>query len=94
MAELEVAAFQEQGVDVIVVPLDRSFGGRTSAEQREIVAELQSAATSAGLPGQVVPVWETSDGRMGFMAPRNWHPFFSGISLMDVARNINYKLRF
>ncbi len=92
MASYEVAHIREQGVDLIIVPLDSSFGHKVSSEQRRIISALQLCASSAGLRGTVVPVWEDSGGRMGFIAPQGYHPFFSGLDLSFVAMNINREL--
>jgi hypothetical protein len=92
MPEYKVAHIHEQGQDMIVVPLDRSFGYKTTQEQNQISAALQLCASRAGLRGTVVCVWDSGGGRMGFLAPRNWHPFFSSINLSFVARNVNRTL--
>lgn len=92
MTTFEVAHLKEQGQDIIIVLVDRSFGNKTESEQNQITSELQICARSAGLAGTVVPVWDSGGGRMGFLAPRPWHPFFKSLSLMDIAANINRKL--
>lgn len=88
----DLAHIQQQGVDLIIIPLDSSFGQRSNADQNAIVAALQACARSAGLRGVVVPVWNAGGGRMGFLAQRNWHAFFSSINLAFVAQNINRRL--
>ena len=88
----EVAHIRYQGVDLIIVLVSSSFGRKSLEEQRVIVEDLQRCATSAGLAGTVVPVWDVGGGRMGFLAPKNWHPFFRSIDLSFVVRNINRKL--
>ena len=92
MASFKVAHVREQGVDLILVPLDRSFDYKSTQEKSEVIDGLQTCATSAGLAGTVVPVWESSGGRMAFIAPRPWHPFLSSISMRFVATNINRRL--
>lgn len=88
MPRYDLAHIREQGIDLIIIPLNSSFGHRTQAEQQEIVDELQLHANAAGLKGTVVPVWE-SLGRMGFLAPSRWHPFFQSINLQFVGANLN-----
>lgn len=61
-------------------------------DQNEIISELQSRATSAGLAGTVVLVWDNGGGHMRFIAPVKWHPFFRSINLQFVAANINREL--
>jgi len=88
----DVAHIREQGVDLVIVSLDQPFGLRSAADQREITAALQACAREAGLAGAVVPVWDAGGGRMEFLAPRNWHAFFTSINLQFVAMNINRRL--
>lgn len=92
MARFEVAHLREQGQDIIIVVVDRSFGYKSNAEQNQIRASIQACATSAGLAGTVVPVWDNGGGRMAFLAPRPWAPFFQSMTLADVAANINREL--
>jgi hypothetical protein len=91
MPQFDVAHIREQGVDLIIVPLNSAFGSRPTSEQHAITAELQMRANAAGLAGTVVPVWE-SGYRMTFIAPPGYHPFFQSISLAYVAANINRTL--
>ena len=92
METFDVAHVQEQGVDLIIVLVNPSFGYKTDKEQKEIVASLQACATAAGLVGTVVPVWDTGGGQMEFLAPLAFHPFFSSIDLTFVEANVNTKL--
>ncbi len=77
---------------MIIIPLESSFGGRSSSDQQTAIAELQIRAVAAGLAGTVVPVWDSGSGRMAFIAPRPWHSFFQSLSLRVVAANINKTL--
>jgi hypothetical protein len=88
MPRYDVAHIHEQGNDLIIIPLEPSFGMQTQATQFQTVNELQLRASGAGLKGKVVPVW-SSGGGMAFLAPANWHAFFSSINLQFVAANIN-----
>jgi hypothetical protein len=92
MPSFEVAHFREQGQDMVVIPLDRSFGAKSMAQKNEVQASLQACASAAGLRGTVVLVWDAGNGRMGFLAPAPWQPFFRGLSLAMVAQNINRRL--
>jgi len=89
MPHLKVAHIRQQGVDLIIAPLDRDFGYKTPQDQQEIVGEIQLRANSAGLAGTIVPVWDGGGGRMSFIAPPNWHPFFRSLSLPSVWANVN-----
>lgn len=93
MAEtFEVAHFRQQGVDLIVINVNSSFGRKSAKEQKDLAAALQLCASDAGLAGTVVPVWETSRNRMEFLAPQQWHSFFKSLTMLDVAANVNRKL--
>lgn len=92
MATFQVAHLREQGQDIIIVLVDRSFGYKSSTEQNQICAGIQACAASAGLAGTVVPVWDNGGGRMAFLAPQPWVPFFQSMTLANVAANINREL--
>lgn len=92
METFEVAHFQEQGQDIIVVFVNNQFGYKSSIKQNESCAHLQQCASTAGLVGRVVPVWDAGGGRLGFHAAQNWHAFFRNVSLAQLATNINRKL--
>ena len=92
MPKFEVAHIREQGADLVIIPLDDSFGHESPQEQRRITNSLQMCASGAGLAGLVVPVWDAGGGRMGFLAPPGYHPFFLSIDLGFVAGNINREL--
>ena len=71
MPTLKVAHVRQQGVDLVIAPLENDFGHKTREDQQEIVSEIQMRSRSAGLAGTVVPVWDNRGGRMGFVAPQN-----------------------
>lgn len=93
MPSLKIAHINQQGVDLIIVPLDTDFGTKTRDEQRQAITELQLRSRSAGLKGTVIPVWDGGGGRMAFNAPQNFHPFFGSISLAWVHANLNRELQ-
>jgi hypothetical protein len=92
MPRFKVAHIREQGIDLIVVPLESAFGNKTLQDRQDIVTDLQAHASAAGLAGTVVPVWDAGRGRMGCVAPPNWHPYFNGLSLMQISANINREI--
>jgi hypothetical protein len=92
MTTMEIAHVREQGIDLIVIPLDSSFGRKSTHAQHEVINELQARSRSAGLNGTVVPVWDNGGGRMAFIAQRNWHAFFQSIGLNWVYANLNRQL--
>jgi hypothetical protein len=91
MPRFKVAHLHKQGQDMVIIPLDSNFGQKSEQQQHEIIADLQAHSQAAGLKGTVVPVWESS-GRMSFIAPRPWHPFFQSMSLRRIWANINKEI--
>lgn len=92
MTTFKIAHIKEQGQEMIIVPVNPTFGRKSQAEQQEIMDALRFAARSAGLAGTVVAIW--ADGsRVGFIAPHPWHPFFQSAGIYSlVMGNINREL--
>jgi len=91
MNKFKIAHLREQGVDLIIIPLDSAFGRKSQSDQQEVIASLQACAEGAKLAGTVVPVWQTGN-RMQFIAPTKWHPFFKSLSWNQITANINKEL--
>lgn len=89
MPTFQVAHLKHAGQDVIVIPVDRSFGKRSAAEQARIQEAFQRSAAAIDMPGAVVPVWEDATGRMAFRAPPPWHDFLKTIDMVYVATALN-----
>src|SRR6266576_5574764 len=89
MPTFQVAQLHQGGLDVIIVPVDRSFGKRSAAEQARIQEAFQRSAVAADIPGVVVPVWDDATGRMAFRAPPPWHEFLKSIDMVYVATALN-----
>jgi hypothetical protein len=89
--KFKVAHIREQGVDLIIIPLNAEFGQKLQSEQQEIIAQLQYASSSAGLAGTVVPVWRDGHNQ-GFIAPQRWHPFFKSIGWNQILASVNKEL--
>jgi hypothetical protein len=79
-------------INIIIVPLAKSFGKKTKEEQHELIVVLQLKASSAGLVGKVVPVWEDDSGGMYYIAPPTWHSYFEKLSMDSVDVLINKTL--
>jgi hypothetical protein len=92
MPRFKVAHIHEQGNDMIIIPLESSFGSKSSSDQQLAIGDLQLRARTAGLAGIVVPVWDSGGGRMSFIAPHQWHSFFGSLNLRWVFGNINREL--
>jgi hypothetical protein len=92
MPTFQVAHLRRDGQDVIIVPVDRSFGKRSPPEQARIQEAFQRSAAAAAMPGIIVPVWEDATGRMAFRAPPTWQEFFKSIDMVYVATALNRSL--
>ena len=91
MSTYKVAHIREQGVDLIIIPLDSSFGYKSSSDQNDIIDALQACAANAGLAGGVVPVWLSGSTRH-WICPPNWNPFFETFDWDDLMLNLNIEL--
>lgn len=91
MSQWHVAHIRQQGVDLIIVPLDGQFEYKTAQEQQRTISALQAAANSAGLAGTVVPIWRVGN-QSRFIAPRPWHPFFKSLSWNQILSSRNKML--
>ena len=92
MPTFQVAHLQRDGQDLIIVPVDRTFGSRSSSEQARIQEAFQRSAAASSIPGLVVPVWEDATGKMAFRAPPPLHDFFRSIDMVYVATALNKSL--
>jgi hypothetical protein len=92
MPRYKVAHVKEQGVDLIIIPLERRFGSLGNSAQNTERDQLQVRANAAGLAGTVVPVWNVGGNRMGFLAPSGFRPFFSGLSLHQAHQRVNKEI--
>jgi hypothetical protein len=91
MSTYRIAHLREQGQDIIIVPLESSFGSRSESEQTDFIAAIQCCARSAGLAGTVVPVWRSGSSHR-FIAPPNWHAFFRTLPYGQIIANLNKQL--
>ena len=91
MTRLKVAHLRKQGRDMIIVPLDSSFGHKQYSEQQSLHNQIQVAANSAGLKGTVVVAWQYG-ASFQFIAPMPWHPYFQSISWSYICANVNREI--
>lgn len=92
MPSYDIAHINEQGQDIIIVPVDSDFGLQQEREQKLFIASFQRHCMSAGLHGVVVPVWEDYSGIFHSLCPNTWTPFFETITMGYVLANINRKV--
>lgn len=94
MARFDIVHTRHDGVDLIIIPLKRSFGDKTQAEQIEMIEGFTERAERAGISGAVIPVWNGGGaGTMLFMAPERLHAFLRSIDFEWIAANINKSLQ-
>ena len=91
MPSFKAAYVREQGVDLVIVAVDSSFGQLSEQDQVRQIEEMQAAANQAGVVGTVVPFWKIGD-RTAFIAPARWHPFFSNVTWEDLRANLNIEV--
>lgn len=94
MPRFEIAHIKEHdveglAVDLIIIPLEASFGQKPARDQQDVINELQMRARAAGLAGTVCPVWRGASGEMSFIAPTGWHPYFASLNLEIVRAALN-----
>jgi hypothetical protein len=92
MPTFQVAQVRHGDQDMVIVPLDRAFGKRSSTEQARIQEAFQRSASAAKLPGVVVLVWEDSHGKMAHRAPPTLNDFLKSIDMVYVATALNRTL--
>ena len=92
MKELEIAQVKIEGVDLIIVKLDRAHARQSFDLKKKARLDLQQKAKAAGLTGTVVTVWDAGGGNMGFLSPPEYSAIFGRINLAYVTENINTKL--
>lgn len=88
MPTFKVAHLCEQGQNVLLFPLDKSFGYKAPADQHSILEELEDRAHASGLAGSAAAFWE-SGGRTHFLGPKPWQSFLRSISIRNVLANVN-----
>lgn len=91
MNKFKIAHIREQGQDMIIIPLESSFGRKSEQEQSEIIASLQACAIGANLAGTVVVVWKDGNSHR-FIAPNKWQPFFKSLPWNNIIRSLNKEL--
>jgi hypothetical protein len=88
MPSLDVAHIREQGQNMLLFPLDSSFGHKSTTDQQQTLSMLTRRANAAGLAGAAVAFWQ-SGGRTHFMGPRPWRAFLEGLSMWQVQASVN-----
>jgi hypothetical protein len=94
MPSYKIAHILEQGVNLIIVPMDSVFGNLPRHEQNAEIGRIQMAARRIRPPllGEVIPVWDNPSGGIAFLAPPKYFAFFENISMEWVWANVNREL--
>src|SRR6476469_3501118 len=92
MPTFQVAYVRHGDQDIVIVPVDCTFGKPPPTEQARIQEAFQRSATAAKLPGVVVLVWEDSRGKMAHRAPPAFNDFLKSIDMVYVATALNRTL--
>ncbi len=92
MAKYLIAHVRQGAQDMIIFPLDSTFGSQSNHAQEEIMRTFQLAAAGASLAGRVVVIWQSGNYTY-FRAPPAWHSFFkSPNAYAFVLGNLNKEL--
>jgi hypothetical protein len=91
MPQLDLAHIREQGQDMIIFPLDQSFGNKSSHDQEEALFELECRANNAGLAGHAVVIWQHGQ-HTHFRGPSKWQNFLRSINMRWALANVNKEL--
>ena len=86
MSSIKVAHLRVQGVDFVFVPLAPGMARVPPQDQTQLVLELRNLCRSAGLAGDVVPVWQGASGT-SFMASPAHQPMLAKSLRVDFVRN-------
>lgn len=87
----KIAHIREQGQDMIIFPLDRSFGNLSASNQNAELDNLERAAHNARLAGRAVCYWQQGS-QTRFIGPPQWKPFLQCFTFQTVLSLVNKKL--
>lgn len=86
MTEIQVAHLRMQGTDFVFVPLSSAMARLQVVDQTSVLNELRTLSKSAGLSGEVVPVWQGSTGAAYVADPRH-HAILSKSLRLDLIKS-------
>ncbi|MBP6020794.1 MAG: hypothetical protein KA735_15010 [Burkholderiaceae bacterium] len=92
MYKTRMATFNHQGQEIIVVPLDCSFGDRPPWQRREALSHLQRCALKAGFKSPAAAVWRAG-GKLHFIAPDEWHHFLKNLTWNIIISNLSAEIQ-
>ena len=88
MPTIKLAHIREQGQNMLLFPLDSSFGYKSSSEQNAILEELEGRAHTADLAGRAAVFWP-SGSRTCSLGPKPWQQFLRSMSIRTVLASVN-----
>ena len=91
MAKYRVAQLTHEGENVILVPVDRSFGKRAQEHREQELVKLRAAAASTGLNGTVVIIWDSA-GSVAAFGPDKWKNFAENLRWTSLRTKMNSDL--
>lgn len=91
MAQIKIAHINEQGRELIIIPLDSSFHDKTPSQREATRKALQACVCDAHLEGAVVLVWRSGHNRY-FIAPDQWHEYLRHLPWNDIISRLNKTL--
>lgn len=88
MFKTRIAIFNEQGQELIVVPLDSSFEDRLPSQRLETLRTLQNSAIKVGLKAPMALVWRIGN-KLYFMAPKQCHSLLKTLKWNTIVSSLN-----
>lgn len=92
MTEIQVAHLRMQGMDFVFVPLSSAMARLQVVDQTSVLNELRTLCKSAGLSGEVVPVWQGSAGAAYLADPRHHATLSKSLRLDVIKSHLNRQL--
>jgi len=89
MSHIKVAHLRIQGIDFVFVPLDARMSQVRPPDQNQLALELRKLCQSAGLSGDVVPVWQGGSGTSFMASPAHQPMLAKSLRLDFVHKNLN-----
>ncbi|MDQ8937272.1 hypothetical protein [Acinetobacter rudis] len=91
MYKIRFTYIQEQGKNIIIIPMEQNFEYKNKHQQLDILKSLELLISNSEFIGTVVLVWLSGD-KMKYIAPLSWHPFFNSLTWNYVIKNLNRQL--
>lgn len=90
--DINAAHLRMQGTDFIFVPFSSAMTRLSGPEQNSVLTELRGFCRSAGLGGEVVPVWQGATGTAYLSDPRHHAMLSKSLRLEVIQQNLNRRI--